>query len=228
MKAEKLHGVSINRVAGIKPVLESWTKLMQSLASEWAREDSGADRDCPWWYLERTSVDFLSVAIWNQGGRAIEEYGTDKKSLTIKRHHKRKRGLGRGDLMFSVNAKPNGQWFVAEAKQNHPPLKGKYKALHDLITRRLRQARKDATRCKSFGCGRLGLLFLCPYVPHRPPERSEILEWIKNVKEIAATQNAAVAWSFPSVARTLSDEDVRRKRDYYPGVALLIRPPRRS
>lgn len=227
MKVEKLHGVSINRVPGIKPVLESWTKLMRTLASEWARENNGAERDCPWWYLERTSVGFFSAAVWNQGGRAIEEYGTDKKSLTMKRHKRLKRELGRGDLMFSVKAKSNDRWFVAEAKQNHPPLKGKYKTLHDLITRRLRQARKDAARCRGFGCGRLGLLFLCPYVPHRPPERSEILEWIKSVKQIAALKNAAVAWSFPSEARTLSDEDVKKRRDYYPGVALLVRPPRR-
>jgi hypothetical protein len=227
MKPEQLHGISLNRVAGIRPILESWTKLMRTLASEWAHESLGNQRDCPWWYLERTSVGFLSGAVWNQGGRAVEEYGTDKKSLTIKRNKKQKRRLGRGDLMFSVKSKSSERWFVAEAKQNHPPLNGKYKTLHNLVTRRLRAARKDAARCRGFGCSRLGLLFLCPYVPHRPPKLCEIHDWIRSVKRIAKSKNAAVAWSFPSVARTLSDDDAKKRIDYYPGVALFVRHPRR-
>jgi hypothetical protein len=223
MRIERLHGLSLNRPKSIKPILKSWIKLMRNLASEWAPEKHGTERDCPWWYLERTSIGFLSAAIWKQGGRAIEEYGTDKKSKS----EKSKKGLGRGDLMFSVKAKSRELWFVAEAKQNHPPLRGKYKILNNLVARRLGQARRDATRCRSFGYPRLGLLFLCPRMHTRPPNMREIRDWIGRLRKIARSNNAAMAWSFPSVARTLFDENVRKRRDYYPGVALLVRPPRR-
>lgn len=228
MRIERLHGVSLNRIKSLKPILKSWTELMRNLASEWAPEEYGkSERDCPWWYLERTSVGFLSAAVWKQGGKAIEEYGTDKKSLRSRKSRKRTKRLGRGDLMFSVKAKSRELWFVAEAKQNHPPLRGKYKTLKNLVARRLRQARKDATRCRSFGYPRLGLLFLCPYFPTRPPHTKELRDWIGRLRGVARSNKAAVAWCFPSVARTLSDKDSKKRKDYYPGVALLIRPPRR-
>jgi hypothetical protein len=72
---------------------------MRQLAHEWEE-----DKDCPWWYLERTAVGFFSASVWSQGGKAIEEYGTDKKSRT----HRKKTCNGRGDLMFSVNTRSRG------------------------------------------------------------------------------------------------------------------------
>ena len=89
-------------------MLEAWSGLMRRLAREWRK-----DGDCPWWYLERTAIGFFSAAVWKQGGEAIEEYGTDKKS----RKNKKKKCSGRGDLMFSVKTRSRERWFVAEAKQ---------------------------------------------------------------------------------------------------------------
>ena len=213
-----LHGASApSGLKDLLPLLEDWRKLMRRLAREWK-----ADKDCPWWYLERTAVGFFSASVWSQGGRAIEEYGTDKKSRT----HKKTMCNGRGDLMFSVNSKSHEQWFVAEAKQSHPPLRGKLKVLKTRIRSKLKQARQDAVRCKRFGCSRLGLLFLCPYAAVRPPSLVEIRKWISNLHAAYPKNKAALAWTFPTVTRGLS-YGTGKKREFYPGVALLVRRPRR-
>lgn len=191
---------------------------MRRLAIEWEE-----DKDCPWWYLERTAVGFFSATVWSQGGEAIEEYGTDKKSRT----RKKKTFNGRGDLMFSINTRSRERWYVAEAKQSHPPIRGKVRTLKAKIKNRLEQARQDAVRCKSYGCSRLGLLFLCPYTSGHPPEVVEIRNWIKDLKTVSRKSKAAVAWTFPAITRGLSYGNGKGK-EFYPGVALLIRRPRRT
>ena len=68
-----LHGVRVSHLLKVKPVLERWADFMRRLAREWAPARYGSKRDCPWWYIERTSVGFLSAAICENGGEAIEK-----------------------------------------------------------------------------------------------------------------------------------------------------------
>lgn len=219
MAVQSLHGVYVPRsFKELHPLLEAWLKLMRRLARDWEK-----DRDCPWWYLERTAVGFFSAAVWNQGGEAIEEYGTDKKSRT----HKKKRCNGRGDVMFSVETNSHKRWFVAEAKQSHPTIRGKVETLKAKIEVRLKEARQDAVRCKSYGASRLGLLFLCPYTSGHPADAAEIRNWIDNLKAVSPKNKTALAWTFPTVARNLSYANGKGK-EFYPGVALVIRRPRHT
>jgi len=219
MHIQSLNGVyTPTRLKNLRPLLEAWRKLMHHLAIEWQK-----DKDCPWWYLERTAVGFFSATVWSQGGEAIEEYGTDKKSRT----KKKKKCNGRGDVMFSVNGSSRKRWFVAEAKQSHPPIRGEFKTLRARIRSKLKKARQDAVRCKSYGYSRLGLLFLCPYATGRPPDTAEIREWVDDLKSISRRHKAAVAWTFPNAARKLFYATSKTK-EFYPGVALLIKRPRHS
>lgn len=200
---------------------------MGSLAKEWAPANFGADRDCPWWYQERTSIGFFSASVWRNGSEAIEEYGTDKRTLH-RTGGKIKKGKGRGDLMFSVNNNRRSKtWFVAEAKQCYPCLTGRAKVLRGCIKEKLRKARKDARNTAKYGCSRLGLLFICPYVTKAPPTIKAIRNWIGRIRIIAKKEKAALAYTFPTVARDLRDRSSKSKnKHFYPGVALLIRPPR--
>jgi hypothetical protein len=226
MPVQPIKDILPRYLKSLRPTLRSWVRLMESLAKEWAPARLGAGRDCPWWYQERTSIGFFSASVWGKGGEAIEEYGTDKRTLRIGRR-KFKIGKGRGDLMFSVNNRRNKSWFVAEAKQSYPCLTGNGKVLKDCIKEQLRKARKDARNTASFGCARLGLLFLCPYVTNKPPTTKEIRDWIGRVRNIAKREKAALAYTFPAVARDLRDRSSKSKnKHFYPGVALLIRPPR--
>jgi len=171
----------------------------------------------------------LSAAIWKNGGEAIEEYGTDKKQKS--RSRRSERGYtqrGRGDLMFCVNkiwSKENS--FVAEAKQTHPSLNATFKQLKKRVEDRLGQARTDSSLTRRYGYRRLGLLFLCPYMPNRKPTTSEVRDWIRNIIKVAEVLRADIAWSFPRIAQDLSGEDPGDHKDYfYPGVALLVKPLR--
>lgn len=217
MATQPLHGAyAPSSFKNLLPLLDAWHKLMRRLAVEWEE-----DKDCPWWYLERTAVGFFSAAVWSQGGEAIEEYGTDKKSRT----DKKKTCNGRGDVMFSISHKSRKQWFVAEAKQSHPRIRGRAGTLKASIRKKLKEARQDAVRCKSYGCSRLGLVFLCPYTTGHPPDAAEIRSWIRNLKAVSNKDKTAIAWAFPNVARNLSYVNGKGK-EFYPGVALVIRRPK--
>jgi len=171
----------------------------------------------------------LSAAIWENGGEAIEEYGTDKKKKVPSRRSERGyTQRGRGDLMFCVNkmwSKENS--FVAEAKQTYPSINATFKQLKRRVEDRLGKARNDSSRTRRYGYTRLGLLFLCPYTPNREPTTTEVRDWIRNIIKVAEVLRADLAWSFPRIAQDLSDEDTGDHKDYYyPGVALLVRPLR--
>jgi hypothetical protein len=229
MAVPPLHGVNPGHLNELSPVLEHWVGLMRSLAREWTSE-----RDCPWWYNERTSVGFLSVAIWGSGGEAIEEYGTDKKkTLRSRKSEKGYPQKGRGDLMFCVNKMWNKEnSFVAEAKQTWPSINSTAKNLKDRVNDRIDKARQDVWRCRrrfsSNRYTRLGLLFICPYKPKREPKTKEVREWIRQISKVAEKSRASLAWSFPLEAqKKIWDKDPQdRKKYFYPGVALLVRPLR--
>jgi hypothetical protein len=128
-------------------------------------------------------------------------------------------------VMFSVNGASHRRWFVAEAKQSYPAIRGKVNVLRERIKSRLKKAKEDVVRCRSYGYPRLGLLFLCPYATGHGANVAEIRAWIKNLRSISRKQKAAVAWTFPKVTRNLSYANGKGK-EFYPGVALLIKRPR--
>lgn len=224
MSIHPLHGTLVGPLGHLKPVLFKWRSLMQKLAAEWAPEG-----DAPWWYRERTLVGFCSASVWKCGGEAIEEYMTDKKS---KNKRRRKKRAGRGDLMFSVK----GKWYVAEAKQSEISLNLSPKELKHKIAHLLRKAREDAVRTPNYGyASRLGMVFLTPYSTYTngaatesdAPTAKQLREWIGRIKELQASENATIAWTFPSKAWNLKWKDRKEDKHYfYPGAALLIKKPR--
>src|SRR5713101_6388099 len=159
MTVPALRGVRPGRMGKLTMILEEWKNLMQNTANEWAPKRYRSKRDCPWWYPERTSVGFLSAAIWKIGGEAIEEYGTDRKKKSLpKRSEGGYSQKGCGDLMFCVNKSWRRQSsFVAEAKQTWPSINSTLKKLQDRVNDRLSKAMKDARRTRRYGCTRLGL-----------------------------------------------------------------------
>ncbi len=226
MAVHPLRDVLPGNLKNLKPIMTKWASLMDTLAKEWAPEKFLSERDCPWWYAERSAVGFFAASAWLRGGEAIEEYATDKRTLR-RRCKKSEKRNGRGDLMFSLNGRRSSTWFVAEAKQSYPCLNGSFDVLKHCVKSNLRKARQDARNTKNFGYARLGLLFLCPYATGEPPSTKEIRQWIGRLLTIAKKQKAALAYTFPSIAHDLRDRSSKSKnKHYYPGVALLIRPPR--
>jgi hypothetical protein len=194
---------------------------MLALASEWAHKNEHPYRDCPWWYLERTSVGFFSAAIWRSGGQAIEEYATDK---VYRKGGKPKKWAGRGDLMFCL--KNTNKWYVAEVKQKYLHLLRPYPSLLLEIDKSLKEAREDAVYAPSFGYSRLGIVLIVPWQRAQIPSREHIRQWISNLQRASRELSSAVAWCFPRVARDLCYRERNGVQYYCPGVAIFIKPPR--
>jgi hypothetical protein len=59
--------------------LKSLRPIFKKLKSVHQAYIDGEDgTDCPYWFSERPQVGFLAAAIWQSGGTALEEYGTNK------------------------------------------------------------------------------------------------------------------------------------------------------
>ena len=141
----------------LRKVFLRWMKLMEELADEWALEKFKASRDCPWWYLERTSVGFLAGAVWLYGGEAIEEYSTIKRFRKPRGTPKKR--SGRGDLRMYIGR--NGD-YVVEAKSGPSCLDAKEAQIEKDVRKYLYQgAVKDAVQAEVDGkAKRLGIAFL--------------------------------------------------------------------
>lgn len=204
----------------LRKVFLRWMKLMEELADEWALEKFKASRDCPWWYLERTSVGFLAGAAWLCDGEAIEEYSTTKR-FRKSRGTLKKRG-GRGDLRIYVGETGD---YVVEAKQGSSCLEAdKKQVMNDVKKYLYCGAVKDAVQAQADGgkVQKLGIAFLVPWSSN-PPDGKAIRGWIRKVP---VDNSVAAIWTFPGVARTIKYREKNGKFCYCPGVLLLAKRPR--
>lgn len=122
--------------------------------------------------------------------------------------------------MFSLNGQ---KWYVAEAKLMETSFNSKI-PIRKKAREKLKLARRDAVRTPTYGLAkRIGLLFVVPYATSQPAE-SQIRDWITDLNKLRKT---ALVWTFPRMAADLYWPDKQNgKRYYYPGIALLVRPPR--
>ena len=80
----------------LKPVLSKWQELMTP--AYWNYKN-----DAPWWYNERALLSLFAGAVWKcskSNGWAFEEFTSDK--WRTMRRGNRKKGKGRGDIMFGM------------------------------------------------------------------------------------------------------------------------------
>ena len=223
-KLQTIRGSQFGRLNDrrLRKVFLRWRKLIETLAKNWASESSEALRDCPWWYLERTSVGFLAGAVWLCGGEAIEEYSTIKSFRN--RRGTLKKGSGRGDLRMYIG-KNGDQDFVVEAKQCPSHLEaGKEQIKKDIKKYLYKGAVKDAVSAKADGeAQKLGIAFLVPW-SSKPPNGKAIREWVDMI--LSVDSKVSAIWTFPGVARTIKYRDNDGKFYYCPGVLLLAKRPR--
>lgn len=206
---KKKEKISVGSLKSLKPVLDSWQKLMDV--------DFWDDRnDAPWWYNERALLSLFAGAVWRcREGWAFEEFTTDKWKST--KRGKRKKSKGRGDIMFGI-----GKWgFVAEAKQCWPILGNKNQGVKEMIAKTLRAACRDCASLPSEGYKRLGIVFAVPRIRMSKEKEKDTCEILDDFLSVISSFNTAASVSiFPSEKRFLKGGD-----DYiYPGIVLLIKP----
>lgn len=220
-KLQTIRGDQFGRLKDrhLREVFLRWRKLIEELADEWALERFKTLRDCPWWYLERTSVGFLAGAVWLCDGEAIEEYSTTKRFR--KPRGTEKKGSGRGDLRMYIGR--NGD-YVVEAKQGPSCLEADKEQIKKDVKKYLyKGAVKDAVSAAADGkTKKLGIAFLVPW-SSKPPDSKAIRGWIS---KIPVDRKVAAIWTFPGVARTIRYPANDGKSYYCPGVLLLAKRPR--
>jgi hypothetical protein len=189
-----------------KPILENWCKIVVSWCDRISWED------CPWWYGERASLGLFALAAWEFGTAPIEEYSTEKGKG-------RARYTGRGDLLIPIGEKD----YIIEAKQkwisiSHRVTKGEIK-LDDAIL----YVCDDVRNSTEFRGKRAGLVFAVPYLPESEEEFMDerLGEFVHMLRD---RDDCAVAWVFPEQARC----GYELEGYLYPGIAVLIRPLRRT
>jgi hypothetical protein len=172
----------------LKPVLSTWQELMSPKFWNYAN-------DAPWWYNERALLSLFAGAVWKCRGWAFEEFTANKWKTT--RRGSRKKGRGRGDIMFGIGKVD----FVTEAKQCWPILGPKPEKALKTIEKTMSKAQADASRLPYYG-KRLGIVFVTPRIHDvNLKHADEILESF--TERLKKMENTALAWFFPPEKRTL-------------------------
>jgi len=194
------------RLKILRPVLEYWTRLNESVARKWEYQD------CPWWYIERTFVGILAAACIRANGCAIEEY-SGRKSWKGRPYK------GRCDLFLQYG---NAE-YACEAKHHWSAAGSRASKSLDKLKEAMKNAENDAKRGDQTVSARLALLFAVPFIPHSEIHDLSIrlANWQEYLWEL---EPDAMAWTFPKGGEKLLD----RNGKAHPGVAVILREVNRD
>jgi hypothetical protein len=219
-KKISLRGVKASPFHEWEPLLHCWQKLNSSYAKHFAAHKEPPKRDVAWRHGERTAVGIFAAAVWIEGGKALQEYPIRKKYSSKKKREPKRSGAGDLRFYFRKNL------YVAEAKLKELNLTKKN--LHNKNKKaypHLGKAWHDSLRTPRRGAKRVGMLFLVPRFVDPPNDRI-IKQWLTDLLKQLEKKKIAMAWTFPSVALKVPWKSKTVKSRYYPGVVLLLKPPR--
>ena len=195
-----------SHIHSFTPVLKKYLEINKVFLTKWN------NKDCPWFYGERSNIGILAASVWKVGGIALEEYNFDK---SMKDGRRKQKYIGRNDLYFKIG----GKHYIAEAK--HFAMQYPRKNYEQLMKARFNAALEDArlVDISNCTCTRLGILFVVPRIRHSHKEHFyDYLEKIK--KEASALRHDAIAWTFPKVPSPIIHSG---NNDLYPGKIIIIK-----
>ena len=167
--------------------------------------DAEHEKDCPYWYGERTHVGLLAAAVFLCKGIAFEEYGNTKK-----KHHQNKHG--RGDLWI----KKHRMIFECEAKRLWLNLGRSDKNLK-AIEASLEKAEGNVKELKK-GKG-LAICFVTPVI-HESKVKGELPKQIQKLKE--KVKDSCICDALAWIGFAAGSEQLKGEH-YYTGLLLLIK-----
>ena len=218
---DELVRVRVNRrLAGLRPVLTSWTTLIL----DYCRMDSFHHN--PWWYNERTSIGTLAGAAWRKKGwLATEEFKTMKIGDAARTGvDKGKEQRGRCDLLIENRSTS----YAVEAKQAWQPLREGVST----TDRAMSLAIRDAQRLRAGeGNIRVAACFTSPYLTISPRQfrvigrygvQEQIAGWLReNVHKSFENYAYVFPWRIDHYFNPTGTR-------LYPGVLLTLREVRAS
>ena len=151
------NGVWCKRDIPLRSVLKGWVHVTEELARKFLTY-----KDVPWWYNERTDVSILAGGVWRSGGRALEEFSGTKRKIGKNTGHLLHRAFpGRVDMYLETH---DGHKFYLEAKSCYSGAKNSGKDPRPRLREWLDWACGDVKTFHPHGCGRLGVVFVKPYI----------------------------------------------------------------
>lgn len=208
--------VKINHpeLEGLRPVLETWTKLVVRYS------DAFPKVNCCYWFNERANISVLAAAAWKAPGNwlALEEFSTRK-------HDDEGLRNGRCDLL--ITDIKNDNTFAVEAKHAWQNIRERCAGEYKKTKLKLHAAWGDASKLhKTEASVRVAACFVVPQIPVAEVEGNDLPgvvdEWLEGLAQKIKVD--AFAWVFPKSSRNL----VARNGRLYPGVCLLLRVRTRS
>lgn len=195
---------------GLRPVLETWIKLVTKYS------DAFPSEECCYWFNERANVSVLAAAAWKSPGSwlSLEEFSTQK-------HGDDKIFInGRCDLLITNTI--NDKSYAIEAKHTTQNIGERCEDRYFKAERKLEAAWKDVSKLhKSEASVRVAACFVIPQLPAvevNGNDLSEVLDkWVDEMHRRVKAD--AFAWIFPKTSRNLTAENGR----LYPGVCLILR-----
>lgn len=196
-------------------VFEKWDKILS-----WYEEETG---DFPYWYLERTNIGHLGLAVYELSGIPLQEFSCTKGRRGAKK------SVGRADLYISVpnkggksidvNIEAKQAWCSIQfSKRSKPVLR---KALDAAISdcRHLKDKAWEARFCAA-------IVFLLPYANAMPKDNAEMARQLRAFTQSVSDECACigvdfVAFHYPA---TKILKRISRKNAQYgwcPGIAVV-------
>lgn len=204
--------VKINHaeLEGLRPVLETWTKLVAKYS------DAFPSENCCYWFNERANVSVLAAAAWKSPGSwlSLEEFSTTK--------HGDDENLRNGRCDLLITDTLNDKSYALEAKHAWQNIGLRCEDRYFKAERKLGAAWRDASKLhKSEAAVRVAACFVIPQLPAVEVDGDDLSEaldeWVEGMSQRVKAD--AIAWVFPKASRSLGAENGR----LYPGVCLLLR-----
>ncbi len=188
-----------------QPIMAEWVKVISRFTNNFDNEDA------LYWYNERATLSTLASAAAICDCHVLEEYRAEKRGKGDNKY------MGRADLYLACGRTE----YIIESKQLWVSISRRsYKTLDSIILS-LKDARKDAAASNPGGVSVLGALFVVPYIPPKEIEnKDELID--KFIKLLKGVDYDVLAYVFPEKAQTFT-----KKGKLFPGVACLLRAPRR-
>lgn len=200
------------------PQLESLFKSWHDILSWYELEE----QDLPYWYLERTNIGHLALAVYQRSGIPIQEFSCLKGRGA-------KNSSGRADLYITLPNKSGPQTRInIEAKQAWCSVKFNDRSRATLNTK-LEEAVDDCKKIKEKDWKEkdgMGLLFLIPYAKKMQKNKRDIAQeqcaFTTEVYEASKAAGASfVAFHYPLNTLLLKISRKNRKHDWCPGIAVV-------
>jgi hypothetical protein len=203
-----VRGIRIRNAAlghPLRSILGRWIDLIDDYTNRHNRTDA------LYWYNERATLSTFASAVARSDWHVLEEYRAPKV-------RKGTMWAGRADIWFARGKNE----YVGEAKQVWVSLPGRSRTASGEIRAALARARREAVTARHQNSRQLGIVFAVPYIAaSRHHGRAPLIEAF--LSDLEAVDYDVLAYTFPDRAETVNEYGY-----LYPGVACIVRVPRRS